>query len=240
MKAFILAIFISLSAIISAKADNTAVHPDIDYDTAMEMLQAGNYLDALKSFGLSAKKGNQDAQYQIGLMFLEGQGVSASAEDAAYWFRKAAQNGHAASQFEIGYCFATGAGVQSDERIAAEWFWRAAEQGDPDAAFWPVCTATAEGYKRILKKQENIIKWQQDRACRKPRRNCHNYLRHQKQSKVTKTDLKVASIDLTNAIQGKERANATNIADGYIDYYIIVGGHTSGRRAFLYLKPNTK
>jgi hypothetical protein len=136
MKAFILAIFISLSAIISAKADNTAVHPDIDYDTAMEMLQAGNYLDALKSFGLSAKKGNQDAQYQIGLMFLEGQGVSASAEDAAYWFRKAAQNGHAASQFEIGYCFATGAGVQSDERIAAEWFWRAAEQGDPDAAFY--------------------------------------------------------------------------------------------------------
>ena len=136
MKAFILAIFISLSAIISAKADNTAVHPDIDYVTAMEMLQAGNYLDALKSFGLSAKKGNQDAQYQIGLMFLEGQGVSASAEDAAYWFRKAAQNGHAASQFEIGYCFATGAGVQSDERIAAEWFWRAAEQGDPDAAFY--------------------------------------------------------------------------------------------------------
>lgn len=110
--------------------------PDTDYDKGEEYLEAGEYLQAMKAFGRAAKNGNTDAQYQIGIMFLEGQGLAANPEDAAYWFRKAAQNGHMGAQFEIGYCFQNGIGVQADRRIAAEWFWRAAEQGDPDAAFY--------------------------------------------------------------------------------------------------------
>lgn len=109
---------------------------DQDYEAGLRLLDLGQYMDALKSFGRSAKNGNTDAQYQIGIMFLEGEGMKANPEDAAYWFRKAAQNGHVLSQFEIGRCFLTGTGVQADERMAAEWFWRAAEQGDPDAALY--------------------------------------------------------------------------------------------------------
>lgn len=124
-------------AAVSATAiDTEPVSSDLCYSQGMEMLEAGDYKEALKAFGRSAKEGNHDAQYQIGLMFLEGKGVAENPEDAAYWFRKAAQNGHVASQFEIGYCFANGIGVQHDARIAAEWFWRAAENGDPDAAFY--------------------------------------------------------------------------------------------------------
>lgn len=129
--------FILLTAIITLSSTSfslKATEPDVDYDRGIQLLDAGQYKDALKAFGRSAKKGNLDAEYQIGIMFLEGQGINPNPEDAAYWFRKAAQNGHAASQFEIGYCFLNGTGVQKDERMAGEWFWRAAEQGDPDAA----------------------------------------------------------------------------------------------------------
>lgn len=107
---------------------------DDDYDRGETLYEQGRYAEALKAFGRSAHAGNSDAQYQIGLMFMEGQGIKANPKDAAYWWRKAAQNGHASSQYEIARCFEMGTGVQSDLRIAAEWYWRAAEQGDPDAA----------------------------------------------------------------------------------------------------------
>lgn len=129
--------YLLIPALLLAAAFPSALSAsDPDYDLGVSLLDAGQYVDALKSFGRSAKNGNTEAQYQIGIMFLEGQGMKANPEDAAYWFRKAAQNGHAPSQFEIGCCFLNGTGVQSDLRIAAEWFWRAAEQGDPDAALY--------------------------------------------------------------------------------------------------------
>ncbi|MBP3298466.1 MAG: sel1 repeat family protein [Muribaculaceae bacterium] len=145
MKKLFLSILICIGAIAYVYADTSAGNGNVIpaagntdgyYELGMSLYEQGDYKEALKQFGMSAKEGNHDAQYQIGLMFLEGKGVNANPADAAYWFRKAAQNGHAASQFEIGYCFANGVGVQPDERIAAEWFWRAAEQGDPDAAFY--------------------------------------------------------------------------------------------------------
>lgn len=104
---------------------------DQDYEAGLRLLDQGQYMDALKSFGRSAKNGNTDAQYQIGIMFLEGEGMKANPEDAAYWFRKAAQNGHALSQFEIGRCFLTGTGVQADERMAARMVLARRRTGRP-------------------------------------------------------------------------------------------------------------
>lgn len=111
-----------------------AATPDNDYNAGLEQLSAGDYIAAQRSFGLAAKRGNTDAQYQLGIIYLKGLGVNKSPEDAAYWFRKAAQNGHSASQFEIGRCFETGTGVLEDQRIATEWLWRAADHGHADAA----------------------------------------------------------------------------------------------------------
>lgn len=125
---FFTAIFFSLFPV-KLHADE-----DKDYEQGVYLLDRGEFIEALKAFGKAAKNGNSDAQYQIGIMFLEGMGMNTNPEDAAYWFRKAAQNGHAPSQYEIGNCFLKGIGVQSDTRMAAEWFRRAAEQGDPDAA----------------------------------------------------------------------------------------------------------
>ncbi|MCM1318924.1 MAG: sel1 repeat family protein [Muribaculaceae bacterium] len=137
MKIFKLLIFSLILTIthISAWAVSPA-NEDADYAQGERYLNNGEYLDALKAFGKAAKNGNSDAQYRIGMMFLEGEGMNANPEDAAYWFRKAAQNGHAPSQFAIGECFMKGIGVQQDSRMAAEWFWRAAEQGHAEAALY--------------------------------------------------------------------------------------------------------
>lgn len=38
--------------------------------------------------------GNPDAEYRLGLMYLEGRGVRKSRDKAARWFRRAAEKGH--------------------------------------------------------------------------------------------------------------------------------------------------
>lgn len=120
---------------VAAQADDN-VTAERNLAAGQEQLERGEYLGALKSLGKSAHDGNSEAQYLIGKIFLEGKGMKANPEDAAYWFRKAAQNGHAPSQLAIAHCFMDGIGVQQDSRIAAEWFWRAAEQGNAEAAFY--------------------------------------------------------------------------------------------------------
>lgn len=134
MKALILLILIFTA--FNLPAYSFTLNDDADFERGQTLLARGEYVEALKAFGNSAKNGNPEAQYQIGIMFLEGEGMKANPEDAAYWFRKAAQNGHAPSQFAIGECFMNGIGVQQDSRMAAEWFWRAAEQGHPKASLY--------------------------------------------------------------------------------------------------------
>lgn len=143
----------------SARALAPRPASDPDYDQGVELLGRGQYTEALKCLGRAAHNGNTDAQYQIGIMYLEGEGMQASPEDAAYWFRKAAQNGHAPSQFEIGNCFLQGIGVQPDERMAAEWFWRGAEGGDPDAALYVArMYRDGRGMKRDISRARKYFK----------------------------------------------------------------------------------
>ncbi len=102
----------------------------------IRMLNRGDYVAALKSFGEASRRGNHEAQYRIGLMYRDGVGLNRDSSEAAYWFRKAGSNGHAGGQYEIAVCFMQGRGVLQDSRVAAEWFWRAAENGHPKAAFY--------------------------------------------------------------------------------------------------------
>lgn len=46
---------------------------------------------------------NSEAQYQVGKMFLSGEGVAKSVQQAARWFQLAAEKGHAGAQATLGH-----------------------------------------------------------------------------------------------------------------------------------------
>jgi TPR repeat protein len=48
----------------------------------------------MKWFREAAERGHSQAQYNLGNMYLKGQGVKADREAAEKWFRKAADQGH--------------------------------------------------------------------------------------------------------------------------------------------------
>ena len=62
----------------------------------------GNYETAFRKFMPLAEHGNAEAQYNIGLMYSEGQGVRQDDAEAMNWCRKAAAQGDMNARFLVG------------------------------------------------------------------------------------------------------------------------------------------
>lgn len=77
----------------------------------------------------SAKNGNQYAQFDLAVMYANGDCVSKDETKAAEWYEKAAIQGNKFAQFNLGVLHEFGRGVPKDETIAAEWYQKAAAQG---------------------------------------------------------------------------------------------------------------
>ncbi len=84
-------------------------------------------------FYRAAEQGYADAQFNLGLMYANGEGVPQDMEQAAELFKKAAEQGHVDAQNNLGAMYFTGEGVARDEKKAIEWFEKAAAQGNQEA-----------------------------------------------------------------------------------------------------------
>ena len=80
-----------------------------------------------------AKQGDAGAQYNLGLMYANGQGVVKNEVEAVKWYRKAADQGNAKAQHNLGVCYAFGQGVVKDEIEGYKWFLLAGAQGGEQA-----------------------------------------------------------------------------------------------------------
>ncbi len=63
---------------------------------------------AVHWFTKSAEQGDADAQYNLGLMYAEGDGVPQDDKQAVHWFTKSAEQGDAGAQFSLGVMYAEG------------------------------------------------------------------------------------------------------------------------------------
>jgi len=76
-----------------------------------------------------AEQGYAVGQYNLGILYANGQGVPQNHVEAAKWYRLAADQGHAAAQYNLGASYANGQGVPQDHVEAAKWYRLAADQG---------------------------------------------------------------------------------------------------------------
>jgi len=75
-----------------------------------------------------AKKGDADAQAELGLCYYEGKGVDKNYDEAVKWYRLAVEPGNEKAQNRLGNCYYYGNGVEQDYVEAVKWFRMAAEQ----------------------------------------------------------------------------------------------------------------
>ena len=84
---------------------------------------------------VDAEQGDASAQFNLGLMYFEGQGVARDYNQAVKRFQKAAEQGDADAQYNLGFMCFEGLGVTQDYKQAVKWYQKAAEQGDADAQY---------------------------------------------------------------------------------------------------------
>lgn len=91
----------------------------------------GEFEDTLKK----AEQGDAKAQYSIGLMYNNGQGVTQDFKQAFYWFKKSAEQGFANAQGDLGVMYDKGKGVIQNYKQAFNWYKKSAEQGYASAQY---------------------------------------------------------------------------------------------------------
>lgn len=105
----ILALIISLSSFAGFDEGLIAYQKD-DYDTAY------------KEFLPLAEKGNGAAQFILGLMFEDGEGVLRDIKQAIYWFKKVAKQDDTNTQYNLGLMYEKGEQVLQDYQKAVSLY----------------------------------------------------------------------------------------------------------------------
>jgi TPR repeat protein len=88
-----------------------------------------------ESINSQAQQGNAVAQYKLGIMYDNGEGVPQNSAEAEKWWRLAAEQGNAVAQFNLGVMYDTGEGVPQNGAEAVKWYRLAAAQGYADAQY---------------------------------------------------------------------------------------------------------
>lgn len=103
------------------------------FNTAVQYYKAKNYVEAVKWYRKAAEQGLAEAQYNLGVCYANGQGITQSYTEAVKWYRKAAEQGLAGAQFNLGLHYYKGEGITQSYTEALKWLRKAKEQGHEDA-----------------------------------------------------------------------------------------------------------
>lgn len=80
-----------------------------------------------------AQSGDINAERSLGVMYLQGNGVSRDPTQASTWFKKAADGGNRDAAYQLALMYEAGRGVPRDATQATAWYRKAALLGDVDA-----------------------------------------------------------------------------------------------------------
>lgn len=89
--------------------------------------------EAARWYESAAEQGHAKAQFNLGLLLLQGEGdIRKDEAGAAKWFRKAAEQGHAKARCKLGRLHLDGTGVAKSNVEAYIWLMLAQQQGVSD------------------------------------------------------------------------------------------------------------
>lgn len=114
--------------------------------------------EAFRLWLLKAGQGDVQAQYEVAVCYILGNGVEQNDSLAIGWIRKAADGGHVQCQISMGAFYYNGSrGFDADQREAVKWFLKAARQGDAHAQYLVGrCYARGEG---VGQNGEEAFRW---------------------------------------------------------------------------------
>ena len=117
---------------------------------AMDLLgthfrRAKDYQKAKAYFEEATQLGFVRSTVNLGVLYLQGEGVTQNYQTAATLFKKGAERSDSYGMFFYAECLSEGKGVQKDASAATEWAKKAAQAGNPLAIQW--CKAKNINYQ---------------------------------------------------------------------------------------------
>ena len=104
-----------------------------DSDVGLKTHQNENPPADLKNLKSLAEQGDAEVQYNLGVMYDNGQGVPQDYKQAVYWYTKSAKQRDAKAQNNLGAMYYNGQGVPQDYKQAVYWYKKSAKQGNAKA-----------------------------------------------------------------------------------------------------------
>lgn len=77
-----------------------------------EAASNNEFKQAASLYRQAAELGDPEAQYSLGLLYMEGHGLEKNEKTAVSWIQKAAEQGHNDAQRKLAWCYLYGRGVK--------------------------------------------------------------------------------------------------------------------------------
>ncbi len=122
------AIIAVLAALLLAALAGTAVAGP--FEDALSAHERGDYDEAVKLYRKAADQDDARAQFNLGFMYYNGQGVPQNHAPAMKWYRMAAEQGHVGALYYLGLMYAKGEGLPQNYVQAHMWFTLAGARGE--------------------------------------------------------------------------------------------------------------
>lgn len=95
----------------------------------IDLVQKEEFYEASDVCSAMAKKGDSNAQFALGVMYYQGNGIMADMGQAQKWIRKSAEKNHRQGQYNLGIMLANGQGSSADLVEAYAWLKISADNG---------------------------------------------------------------------------------------------------------------
>lgn len=133
MKKWIKSLFSLMLLVTSTNA--MSLPEDPIFEQGAEAYKNGDHSEAFKLWLSRAEQGDMSAQFNVGRMYDDGDGVEQDKGQALKWYQKSAEQNHPDAQYHLALMYSEGDGIAQDFKQAYRWYSRSAVQGDPRAIY---------------------------------------------------------------------------------------------------------
>ena len=106
-----------------------------------------------------AEKGDAEAQFKVGFMYVHGRGVDRDFDEAIGWMTKAAEQGYPEAQYNLALSYDIGRGVARDLVEAHKWATLAVGQGYSSAGELKEDTASNMTEDELREARKRVSEW---------------------------------------------------------------------------------
>ncbi len=116
---------------VEANVTPAALPPSTEIESPGAEVRAATLPATIGSASLrhAAANGDPPSEFEIGVRYADGRGVTPDLDQAFIWFQRSAMHGYPPAQFRVAAHYERGIGIAKDGERAKIWYRRAAEKG---------------------------------------------------------------------------------------------------------------